>query len=248
MEKEEKERLQKFIASTGLCSRRKADELIVQGKIKVNGKVIQEFGTKVCSNDIVEYEGKILRKEKFEYYIINKPLGYITTNDEQFNRLKVIDLIKTDKRLVSAGRLDMYTTGALIFSNDGHFINIVTHPSNNISKTYVVTVKGKINKKNLNKLQKGIILDDGYKTREAEVNILEENDKNNMTIVEITITEGKNRQVRRMFETLNLEILKLHRSRIGNITISTLKIGEYRQLCLDEIKYIYNQEKKKLNN
>lgn len=188
---EKEERLQKFIASTGLCSRRKADELIAEGKIKVNGEVVKELGTKVKLDDIVEFKGKILKKEEFEYYIINKPIGYITTNIEQFNRPKVVDLIKTDKRLVSAGRLDMYTSGALIFSNDGDFINKITHPSNNITKTYIVKIEKKISKTNLDKLQSGVYLDDGYKTRKAKVKLLEYNKEKQYSKVEITLSEGK---------------------------------------------------------
>ncbi len=235
---EKEERLQKFIASTGLCSRRKADELIAEGKIKVNGEVVKELGTKVKLDDIVEFKGKILKKEEFEYYIINKPIGYITTNIEQFNRPKVVDLIKTDKRLVSAGRLDMYTSGALIFSNDGDFINKITHPSNNITKTYIVKIEKKISKTNLDKLQSGVYLDDGYKTRKAKVKLLEYNKEKQYSKVEITLSEGKNRQVRRMFQSLNLKIISLHRSMIGKIDINDLKSGEYRHLKIDEIKYI----------
>ena len=235
---EKQERLQKFIASTGLCSRRKADELIAEGKIKVNGEVVKELGTKVKLDDIVEFKGKILKKEEFEYYIINKPIGYITTNIEQFNRPKVVDLIKTDKRLVSAGRLDMYTSGALIFSNDGDFINKITHPSNNITKTYIVKIEKKISKTNLDKLQSGVYLDDGYKTRKAKVKLLEYNKEKQYSKVEITLSEGKNRQVRRMFQSLNLKIISLHRSMIGKIDINDLKSGEYRHLKIDEIKYI----------
>ncbi len=235
---EKEERLQKFIASTGLCSRRKADELIAEGKIKVNGKVVKELGTKVKLDDFVEFEGKILKKEEFEYYIINKPIGYISTNVEQFNRPKVVDLIKTDKRLVSAGRLDMYTSGALIFSNDGDFINKITHPSNNITKTYIVKIEKKISKNNLDKLQSGVYLDDGYKTRKAKVKFLEYNKEKQYSKVEITLSEGKNRQVRRMFQSLNLKIIALHRSMIGKIDINDLKSGEYRHLKIDEIKYI----------
>lgn len=230
------ERLQKYIASTGLCSRRKADELIEKGLIKVNGKTVLEFGTKVNPGDVVEYKGKKLIKEDYEYYIINKPLGYVTTNDEQFNRPKVVDLIKTNKRLVSAGRLDMYTSGALIFSNDGEYINKITHPSNNISKTYNVVIKNKISNSNIEKLKTGIYLDDGYKTKKAKAKLLEYNQNKNTSTIEITISEGKNRQVRRMFKALNLEIVSLHRSHIGNISIKDLKSGEYRHLNIDEIK------------
>ncbi len=236
------DRLQKYIASTGICSRRKAEELIKEGKIKVNGKIITELGTQVSSSDIVEYNNKILKKEDFEYYIINKPLGYITTNDEQFNRPKVVDLIKTDKRLVSAGRLDMYTTGALIFSNDGYFINKITHPSNNITKTYNVTVRRRVEDSKINTLRNGVILDDGYTTKKAKVKILKFDSEKNITRIEITINEGKNRQVRRMFESLGLDIIALHRAKIGNITIRELKRGEYRQLNSDEIKYIMNHK------
>ena len=230
------ERLQKYIASTGLCSRRKADELIEKGLIKVNGKTVLEFGTKVNPGDVVEYNGKKLIKEDYEYYIINKPVGYVTTNDEQFNRPKVVDLIKTDKRLVSAGRLDMYTSGALIFSNDGEYVNKITHPSNNISKTYEVVVKNKIRNSYIEKLKSGIYLDDGYKTKKARAKILEYDPKKNTSNVEITISEGKNRQVRRMFEALNLDIISLHRSHIGNINIKDLKSGDYRHLNVDEIE------------
>ena len=236
------DRLQKYIASTGICSRRKAEELIKEGKIKVNGKIITELGTQVSSSDIVEYNNKILKKEDFEYYIINKPLGYITTNDEQFNRSKVVDLIKTDKRIVSAGRLDMYTTGALIFSNDGYFINKITHPSNNITKTYNVTVRRRVEDEKIDTLRNGVILDDGYTTKKAKVKILKFDSEKNITRIEITINEGKNRQVRRMFESLGLDIIALHRAKIGNITIRELKRGEYRQLNSDEIKYIMNHK------
>lgn len=236
------ERLQKYIASTGLCSRRKAEEFIQKGKIKVNGKVITELGFKVSENDIVEYNNKIIKKEeKLEYIIINKPLGYITTNDEQFDRPKVIDLIKTKNRLVSAGRLDMYTTGALIFSNDGEFINQITHPSNNITKTYNVTVRKRVSDSKIKELRDGVILDDGYKTRKAEVKILKYDEYKDLTRIQITLTEGKNRQVRRMFEAVNLDITALHRAKIGNIVINDLKRGEYRHLNSDEIKYLYNK-------
>ena len=244
---EVKERLQKYIASTGLCSRRKADELIASGKIKVNGSIVTEFGTKVGKNDIVEYNGKVLKKDDYEYFLINKPLGYITTNDEQFNRPKVVDLIKTDKRIVSAGRLDMYTSGLLIFSNDGEFINRITHPSYEITKTYIVTIKGRLGDGKLNLLRNGVILDDGYKTLKAEAKILEFNKKKNQSKIEIQIHEGKNRQVRRMFEALGLKIEYLHRSKVGNITIGNLKTGEYRQLDKSEIDYIYNTKARKLN-
>ena len=236
------ERLQKYIASTGLCSRRKAEEFIQKGKIKVNGKVITELGFKVNENDIVEYNNKVIKKEKkLEYIIINKPLGYITTNDEQFDRPKVIDLIKTKNRLVSAGRLDMYTTGALIFSNDGEFINQITHPSNNITKTYNVTVRKRVSDSKIKELRDGVILDDGYKTRKAEVKILKYDEYKDLTRIQITLTEGKNRQVRRMFEAVNLDITALHRAKIGSIVINDLKRGEYRHLNSDEIKYLYNK-------
>lgn len=233
---ESKERLQKYIASTGLCSRRKADELIAKGLIKVNGKTVNELGTKVKESDIVEYKGKVLKKEDLEYYIINKPVGYITTSDEQFNRPKVVDLIKSDKRLVSAGRLDMNTSGALIFSNDGEFIHKITHPSNNITKTYIVTISGKLHTDKLEKLRSGVVLDDGYKTRKANVKILKYNKDKNISEIEIRLSEGKNRQVRRMFESVDVKIITLHRSKIGNISINDLKIGEYRHLDINDIK------------
>ena len=156
---EENVRLQKFIASSGVASRRKAEELILQGKIKVNGQTVLELGTKVNpKKDVIEYDGKVLKiEDKKIYVLLNKPIGYVTTLDDQFNREKVVDLIGgISERLVPAGRLDMYTSGALILSNDGDFINKITHPKNEIPKTYNVTLKGIITKEEIDEIEKGV--------------------------------------------------------------------------------------------
>ena len=166
-------RLQKFLASAGVASRRKAEELILQGKIKVNNKTITELGTKVDpDNDIIEYEEKRIKiQEEMVYVLLNKPIGYVTTAKDQFQRDSVMDLVKTNKRLVPVGRLDMYTSGALILTNDGDFVYKVTHPKHEIEKTYNATIRGNITKEEIEKLRNGVEIDD-YKTKPAIVKIL----------------------------------------------------------------------------
>ncbi len=254
----EKIRLQKFLAEAGICSRRKAEELMTQGKIKVNGKVIKELGIKVDpENDAVEYNGGIVKREENKVYILlNKPIGYVTTVKEQFDRDKVTDLIKGVKeRLVPVGRLDMYTSGALILSNDGEFINKVTHPKNEIEKTYNVTLLGKITKDEVKKLQDGVeinlsndILNDKflanhaevenkrYLTKPAKVKILKIDEEKNLSRLQITIHEGKNREIRKMCEAIDKKVLALHRAKIGNIDVKDLKLGKWRYLTEDEIR------------
>ena len=237
-------RLQKYIADCGITSRRKAEELILQGKIKVNGKVVQELGTKVnVQNDIVEYNGKVLKQEENKIYILlNKPIGYVTTVKDQFERNTVMDLIKGVKeRLVPAGRLDMYTSGALILSNDGEFINKLTHPKNEIEKTYNVTINGIIDKDDVKKLETGVeinIEEEKYVTKPAKVKILKTDDEKNLSRLQIIIHEGKNREVRKMCEALGKKVLALHRARIGNIDVKDLKLGRWRYLKKEEIEQL----------
>ena len=171
---EENMRLQKFLAEAGVTSRRKAEQLILDGKIKVNGVVIKELGTKVNPNkDVILYNEKevSLENNKYVYILLNKPIGYVTTVKDQFNRESVLDLIKTNKRLVPVGRLDMYTSGALILTNDGDFVYKVTHPKHEIEKTYTVTIKGIVTTEEVNKLRKGVKIED-YTTKPAKVKIL----------------------------------------------------------------------------
>ena len=233
------QRLQKFLANAGIASRRKCEELIIDGKIKVNGKVVTELGTKISENDIVEYNGKIVNQEEEKVYILlNKPIGYVTTVKDQFNRDTVLDLVKIDRRIVPVGRLDMYTSGALILTNDGEFVNKLTHPSNEINKTYNVTVSGIVNKDDIIKLEKGVKIDNHYITKPAKAKILKIDNEKNVSRIQIVIHEGKNRQVRKMCEAINKKVLALHRSKIGNLDVKNLQIGEWRYLSEKEIDNI----------
>ena len=230
------ERLQKFLAEMGIASRRKSEELIRLGKIKVNGKVVTELGTKVrVGLDKIEYNGKILeKKEEKVYILLNKPIGYVTTVKDQFNRNTVMDLLKgINVRLVPVGRLDMYTSGALLLSNDGDFINKVTHPKNEIEKTYNATVVGKVTEQDIEMLKNGVEIcenDKIYKTKKAKVKILKIDNEKNLSRIQIVIHEGKNRQVRKMCEAINKKVLALHRSKIGEIDVKDLQLGKWRYL------------------
>ena len=217
----EKIRLQKYLASCGIASRRKCEELIIQGKVSVNGKVVTELGTKILPNkDKIEFNGKEVRSQENKIYILlNKPIGYVTTVKEQFGRDKVTDLVKIKERLVPVGRLDMYTSGAIILTNDGDFVYKVTHPKNEVTKTYTVTLKGQVSNEEVEKLRSGVTLDDGFTTSPAKVKKIMEDKENNKTRLEIVIHEGKNREVRRMCEAINKKVLALHRSKIGTITL-----------------------------
>ena len=232
------ERLQKYLANAGIASRRKCEELILKGKIEVNGKAVTELGTKVNSNDVVRYNGKVVTpEEEFVYILLNKPIGYVTTTSDQFNRETVLDLVKVKERVVPVGRLDMYTSGALLLSNDGDFIYKVTHPKHEINKTYTVTLTGIVNDEEVEKIRNGIEIED-YITKPAIVKILKIDQEKNISRLEITIHEGKNRQVRKMCEAIGKKVKALHRSKIGNISVKDLKIGGWRFLTQKEVDYL----------
>ncbi len=233
----EEERLQKYLANSGIASRRKCEELIMQGKIEVNGKIVTELGTKVTKKDIVKYNGKIIEPQEEKIYILlNKPIGYVTTVKDQFGRDTVMDLVRVDKRIVPVGRLDMYTSGALILTNDGDFVNKLIHPKNEIDKTYNITVAGIIKKEDIKQLENGVKIDDSYVTKPAKVKILKIVEDKNISRVQITIHEGKNRQVRKMCEAIGKKVLALHRCKIGNLGVKDLKLGQWRYLKEKEIK------------
>ena len=231
------ERLQKYLAECGIASRRKCEEYILQGKVQVNGKTITELGVKVNpEKDKITFEGKNVKQEERKVYILlNKPIGYVTTSDEQFGRDKVLDLVKVRERVVPVGRLDMYTSGALILTNDGDFVYKVTHPKHEITKTYTVTVKGIIKNEEVEQLRKGVKIDD-YTTRPAKVKILKTDEEKDISRLEITIREGKNRQVRRMCESVGRRVIALHRSKIGNIGVKDIELGKWRYLKDFEVK------------
>lgn len=234
------ERLQKFLANAGVDSRRKCEQHILDGKVQVNGKVVTELGMKINPDaDTVLFNGKkITVKAEKVYVLLNKPIGYVTTMKEQFGREKITDLVHTKERLLPVGRLDMYTSGAIILTNDGDFIYKVTHPKNEITKTYTVTLKGQVSDEEVEKLRNGVTLDDGFTTSKAKVKRIMEDKENNKTRLEIVIHEGKNRQVRRMCEAIDKKVLALHRSKIGKISLEGLTIGKWRYLKEDEIKML----------
>lgn len=233
------ERLQKYLANCGIASRRKCEEYILQGKVKVNGKTVIELGTKVDpEKDIIEFENKKVRENtKHVYILLNKPIGYVTTVDDQFGRDTVLNLVKIKERVVPVGRLDMYTSGALILTNDGDFVYRVTHPKHEINKTYTVTVKGIVQNNEVEQLRQGVQIED-YTTKPAKVKILKTDVEKDISRLEITIHEGKNRQVRKMCEAVGRKVLALHRSKIGNIGVKDLELGKWRYLTSKEINFL----------
>ena len=237
------ERLQKVIAESGYTSRRKAEELIKEGKVSVNGKVITELGTKVSNKDTIEVEGTVLSKEEKEYYLLNKPRGVVTTTSDDKNRKTVIDYIDTEARIYPVGRLDYDTTGVLLLTNDGEFANILTHPANQIDKVYLAKIKGVIKGEQINQLKEGVELD-GSLVKATRVKLKKVN-PDNTSMVEITIHEGKNHQVKRMFEKVGFLVDKLTRERVGIFTVDHIKSGEYRKLTPKEIQTVYSYQEKK---
>ncbi len=238
------ERLQKIIANCGYCSRRKAEELIVKGKVRVNGEVITELGTKVNMNDLIEVNGVSLDiKEDYVYYLLNKPRGVITSTSDDKNRKTVIDLIDTNKRVYPVGRLDYDTTGVLIITNDGKLANMLMHPSNNIEKVYVAKIEGIISRNDIVKLERGVLID-GVKTAPCKAKITKCDKKTNTSIVKLIIHEGRNHQVKNMFKVLGYNVIKLKRESVAFLTCDGVKSGEYRELSIKEVKTLYSLGKK----
>ena len=237
------ERVQKYLAECGIASRRKCEEYIMQGKVKVNGEVVTELGKKVNEGiDKVEFEGRVVEKKSKNniYILLNKPIGYVTTNKEQFGREKVLDLIKTNRRIVPVGRLDMYTSGALILTDDGDFVYKVTHPKHEIEKTYIATVHGEVSDEELNVLREGVKIED-YITSKAKVKKIQYNPEKNQTRIVISIHEGKNRQVRKMCEAIRKKVIALHRSKIGNVEVKDIPLGKWRYLTQEEVRGILGE-------
>ena len=238
------ERLQKFIAASGLCSRRKAEELIKMGKVEIDGEVVTELGVKVSGKESIVVDGELLRREEKEYYLLNKPREVITSCSDDKNRKTVVDLIETDSRIYPVGRLDYDTTGVLLLTNDGEFANIMMHPNNKIDKVYIAKIRGIIKGDSINKLKNGVVRD-GKKTEKCRVKLRKTDLKTNSSIVEITIHEGRNHQVKKMFEAVGFEVLKLKRERVGIFTLQGLTSGDYRRLSPKEVSKIYALTKQK---
>ncbi|MFU0768199.1 pseudouridine synthase [Staphylococcus pasteuri] len=234
----ELERLQKRIASSGYTSRRKAETLITDGKVKVNGQVVTELGTKVSSSDTVEVEGIKLEQEDKLYILFNKPTQVITSVSDDRGRKVVTDYFKDiETRIYPVGRLDYDTSGVLLLTNDGEFTNLMTHPRYHIKKKYVAKLKGYLMREEVKALEKGIELEDGF-TQPAQVKVKNQDKDKNTTLVEITISEGRNRQVRRMFEHFGHQVSKLTRIQFGPLDLKGLNAGEGRVLTPHEVKTI----------
>lgn len=231
------ERLQKVIAYAGVASRRKAEQLILEGKVKVNGKVVTQLGTKVSNSDVIEVNGIKLEKQDKVYYLLYKPRGVISTVSDDKGRKTVVDFFKdvVDERIFPVGRLDYDTSGLILLTNDGEFANLMTHPKFKIEKKYIARLKGIPTIEDLKKLQRGIELEDG-KTAPAKVSMTTVDRKANKAICEITIHEGRNRQVRRMFEAIGTPVVKLKREKFAFLDLTGLNPGEFRELTKHEVK------------
>lgn len=228
------QRLNKFIASSGLCSRRKADDLIEKGLVIVNGKIITELGFQVSEKDKVVVDKKLIRPKKLEYYKFYKPAGYITTSDDENNRKTIYDILPENLQTMKpVGRLDKDSTGLLILTNDGELINELTHPSVKVPKIYTVTINGKLNQNHIEQLYKGIEIESG-KIAYAEASIIEIT--NNSTMLQVVLYQGMNRQIRKMFDYLGFEVISLKRIQHATISIDGLKRGQFKPIKPIQVK------------
>ncbi|MBU3203371.1 pseudouridine synthase [Clostridium algidicarnis] len=232
------ERLQKYMARCGVASRRKSEQYILEGIVKVNGTVINELGFKVDpKKDKVYVNDKLIKPEKDKVYIVlNKPEGYVTTLNDERGRKTILDLVTVDERIFPVGRLDYDSSGLLFLTNDGEVYNKVIHPREVIGKTYLALIEGIFTTSELNTFRSGVDID-GYITKRSNIEV-KEIYKNNSSLVEITIYEGKNRQIRKMCSALDHEVLKLQRISIGEITLENLEEGNWRYLNKEELDYI----------
>ena len=233
------ERLQKVIASYGYTSRRKAEELIRKGKVMVNGKIITELGTKVEANDVISIDSVIINKDvKQEYYLLNKPRQVISSVEDKQGRITVRDLINTDARIYPIGRLDYDTTGLIILTNDGDLANLLMHPSFEVEKTYVAKINKVLDKDDIKKIKSNIVVE-GRKVVIKRFKIKKKDFEKNTSVVELTIVEGRNHIVKKIFASMNIDVIKLSRVGYAFLTIDNLKSGEYRNLTIKEIKKLY---------
>ena len=234
------ERLQKIIANSGFTSRRKAEELIKEGKVEVNGKIIRELGFKADYNDAIVIDGEVLKQDtKKVYFLLNKPRNVISTVTDPQNRKTVVDLIETDQRIYPIGRLDYDTTGLILLTNDGELTNILSHPKNRVEKTYIAKIEGILDSEDILKLKKGIEIN-GRKCEIIRFKVRKKDKEKNTSMIEITIIEGRNHIVKNIFKTLKHEVIKLKRETYGFLNLGNLKSGEYRELSLKEVKKLYS--------
>ena len=239
------ERLQKVIAHSGYCSRRKAEELILAGKVYVDGEKVTELGTKISGSEVIVVEGVTLQKEiKKVYYLLNKPSGYICSLNDEKGRNVVTDLIETKERIYPVGRLDYDTTGLLILTNDGEFANILMHPSNEVEKVYKATIDSILTTEEIYALKDGIVVD-GIKVIPSRVKVRKKNINKNTQVVEIGIVEGRNHIVKRIFEEMGHRVIKLKREKYAFLELEEMPVGSYRTLTINEVKRLYNLKKNK---
>lgn len=239
------ERLQKVLANSNVASRRKSEELITAGRISVNGIVVTELGTKVSSKDIIRVDGKLIQEPEKIYLLVNKPTGYVSTTKDEKNRKVVTDITKDDYpniRLYPVGRLDYDTSGLIIVSNDGELTQILTRPEFDVEKEYIARVDGLLTRPLINKLKKGVIIDKNYLSVPKDVEILELDRVNKSSLIKIVLTEGKNRQIRKMMENFGFPVKNLTRVRYDFLKIDGVKRGGYRPLTIHEVKKLYSNK------
>lgn len=239
------ERLQKVLANSNVASRRKSEELILAKRVSVNDEVVTELGTKVKRNDVIRVDGKIVERTEKIYLLVNKPIGYVSSTDDEKNRKVVTDIVVDDYpdvRLYPAGRLDYDSSGLIIVTNDGELTKILTHPKFSVEKEYNVRVEGMLNRNKVLRLKKGVIIDDNYLSIPKEVIISDIDKATQTTLLKITLTEGKNRQIRKMMENFGHPVKTLTRIRYDFLTIEGVKKGGYRPLTVHEVKKLYSNK------
>ena len=232
------ERLQKILAKAGIASRRKAEDLILAGRVSVDDEIITTLGFVVKKGSVVKFDGKKVEGENKVYYLLHKPRKYICSLKDEHNRKTVVELIDSKERIFPVGRLDYDTSGVLLLTNDGDFMNEMIHPSYHLPKTYEVTIDGVLSTPEIKLLESGITLDDGTVTLPAKLWVTKKDLVKKTTEFELIIKEGKNRQIKRMMEALNYNVTRLHRSKLAFIECKDLKAGEYRRLKPFEVKQL----------
>jgi 23S rRNA pseudouridine2605 synthase len=236
------ERLQKILAQANIASRRKSEEIILEGRVKVNGVIVKELGFKVNRSDKIEVDGKPIELAEHLYFLLNKPTGFVSTTSDEKNRKTVLDLLTEehrDIRLYPVGRLDFDTAGILLLTNDGDFTNRMTHPEHEIEKEYLARVEGIVIRKKIVALRKGVIIDGDYLAVPKEVRLIELNKDQQSTLISITLTEGRNKQVRKMMDAIGHPVKKLTRIRYDFLTLEGVERGAYRPLKVHEVKKLY---------
>lgn len=229
-------RINKFLASCGVASRRKVEEYIINKRVKVNSEIETNLARDILESDIVMLDDKVVSVvNNFEYYMLNKPKGYLSTAKDDRGRKTVLDLIDTTARIFPVGRLDYDSEGMLLLTNDGELTNKLTHPKNNISKTYIVTINSSISNEEIERLKNGVVID-GYKLHKCKIDVIEKSKSH--TKMQMVIFEGRNREIRKMFETINKKVVFLKRIKIADLKMAGLSRGQYRKLTKDEINYL----------